>query len=134
MSAEKWCAANNKRLAQHLLYPRTKGFIASVQKLRNAPHVKAVYDLTLAYAKDGKVFQQPPKFWQSLLYPRLDRTFRTYVHVERHELAQLPDESDELAQWLEDRWVEKGERLERLRVRLSKNLPWEGDSTTQKLD
>jgi hypothetical protein len=41
----------NKVLPQHLLLPRTKGFAACVQHLRTAaPHVKAVYDLTIAYA------------------------------------------------------------------------------------
>jgi 1-acyl-sn-glycerol-3-phosphate acyltransferase len=41
----------NKVLPEHLLLPRTKGFAACVQHLRTAaPHVKAVYDLTIAYA------------------------------------------------------------------------------------
>jgi hypothetical protein len=41
----------NKTLPEHLLLPRTKGFAACVQHLRTAaPHVKAVYDLTVAYA------------------------------------------------------------------------------------
>lgn len=43
----------------HLLYPRTKGFVATVQRIRHAPHVKAVYDLTIAYQHNGKFFEAP---------------------------------------------------------------------------
>ena len=127
LEAEEWCTTNNKRMPQHTLYPRTKGFIACVQKLRNAPSMKAVYDVTVAYAKqNGSTFQfqQPPSFSQSLMMPRLDQQWRFFVHVERHLLEDLPSDDGELAQWLEDRWVEKGERLEVLRQRLEKGLPW----------
>ncbi len=123
MEAEAHCRSNNKRLAQHLLYPRTKGFIASVQKLRNTSQVKAVYDVTIAYAKnDGSQFQQPPTFAQSVTIPRLDQQWRFFVHVERYLINQLPKSDGEIAHWLEDRWIEKGERLESLRLRLQKGL------------
>ena len=126
-AAEKWCKDNDKPLGKHVLYPRTKGFIASVQKLRQAPHVKAVYDVTIAYAKDGQLFQAPPTFGQTLYRPQLDRTWSLYVHVDRYELADLPSQDEQLAQWLERRWLEKGDRLERLKQQLSKREPWEGD-------
>lgn len=115
-------------MPQHALYPRTRGFIACVQKLREAPHVKAVYDVTIAYAqKDGDrfLFQQPPTFGQSLMIPRLNERWRFYVHVQRHLIEELPRKPEELAKWLEARWVEKGERLEKLRQRLHQGLPWE---------
>ena len=121
--AAEWCKANNKSLPKHTLYPRTRGFIACVQRLRQAPHVKAVYDVTVAYAK-GDSFQNPPTFSQSLYLPRLDKEWKFFVHVERHLLHELPHTDDELAQWLEDRWIEKGERLELLRNRLAHGLPW----------
>lgn len=135
IEAEKWCKANNKALPKHTLYPRTKGFIACVQKLRQTPHVNAVYDMTIAYAKDDKLFQAPPTFWQTLYQPHLNKTWRFFVHVERHELRHLPHHTDQLAKWLEDRWIEKGERLDRLKDQLAKGLPWESDaSSTKKLD
>ncbi|KAF2172857.1 hypothetical protein M409DRAFT_49376 [Zasmidium cellare ATCC 36951] len=135
IEAEKWCKANDKPLPKHTLYPRTKGFIASVQKLRQTPHVKAVYDMTIAYAKDDKLFQAPPTFWQTLYQPHLNKNWKFFVHVERHELQKLPRDTDQLARWLEERWIEKGERLEQLRDRLAKGLPWEGDRPdTKKLD
>lgn len=126
LEAEAWCRKHDKRLGQHLLYPRHKGFVACVQKLRTAPHVKAVYDITVAYAKDNSKFQSPPTFGQTLSVPRLDKQWRFYVHVNRHLLADLPKNDEDLAQWLEDRWVEKGEWLETLNQRLAKGMPWKG--------
>ena len=120
-----WCKANGKALGKHVLYPRTKGFITCVQKLRAAPHVKSVLDLTIAYAQNGKMFQVPPSFVQTVLQPRLSERWRFYVHVERFELGQLPETDAGLAAWLEQRWVVKGERLELLRQRLVKGLPWD---------
>lgn len=51
LQAASHASETNKPLPQHLLLPRTKGFATCVQHLRTAaPHVKAVYDLTVAYA------------------------------------------------------------------------------------
>ncbi|EME38027.1 hypothetical protein DOTSEDRAFT_75999 [Dothistroma septosporum NZE10] len=125
-AAEKWCQANNKPLGKHVLYPRTKGFVACVQKLRRAAHVKAVYDVTIAYAKDGRVFQAAPTFVQTLARPHLDQDWTFYVHVDRYELSELPTEDEQLVQWLESRWLDKGGRLEQLNQRLLKNEPWGG--------
>ena len=126
IEAEIWSSAHNRRMPQHLLYPRTKGFVASVQKLRTSTQVKAVYDITVAYAKnDGRMFQQAPTFAQSIMLPRLNEQWRFFVHVERHPMEEMPRSDEEIAQWLEDRWVEKGERLEILRQKLQKGLPWE---------
>lgn len=106
-----------------------------MQKLRQTPHVNAVYDMTIAYAKDDRLFQAPPTFWQTIYRPNLNKTWSFFVHVERHELKSLPHDTDQLARWLEDRWMEKGERLEALREQLARGLPWKGDHfVTKKLD
>lgn len=126
LEAEAWCQQNNKPLPLHTLYPRSKGFIASVKNLRETKHIKAVYDVTVAYAKrmgDKYLFMQPPSFAQSLLRPGLGQDWKFYVHVDRHPLEQLPEDDSDLAQWLEDRWVEKGRRLESLRQGLVKDRP-----------
>jgi len=128
LGAEAWCKAYNKRLGRHVLYPRTKGFIACVQRLRTTTHVKAVYDVTIAYARftdEGvAIFQSPPTFAQTVFTPRLNEQWRFFVHVDRHPLCDLPRTDEALAQWLEDRWVEKGERLGGLKERLLAGLPW----------
>lgn len=97
----------------HLLYPRTKGFIATVQHLRRAPHIKAVYDLTIFYRR-GNEFQDAPTMWDTLSVPRLSEGagFQFHVHARRFPIESLPQTDAELASWLEQRWIEKGEWLE----------------------
>lgn len=117
--AVAWCKANNKPIPKHTLYPRTRGFIAQVQELRKSEHVQAVYDCTIAYAT-GKNFMQAPSMWQSLSVGDLSPEYQFHVHVDRHLLKDLPQDDQALAQWLEARWIEKGERLEDWRDRLAR--------------
>ncbi|EJT81231.1 hypothetical protein GGTG_01215 [Gaeumannomyces tritici R3-111a-1] len=127
-ASRAWCSANNKPQPKHLLYPRTKGFVATVNHLRHAPQVKAVYDVAIAYQK-GSRWQVAPTFWDSVSVPGLSvpaggggRGFRFHVHVRRFPIEQLPQTDEDLARWLEQRWVEKGEWLEGLRQE------WTGDA------
>ncbi|KAI4749575.1 hypothetical protein E4T50_00053 [Aureobasidium sp. EXF-12298] len=123
--ATRWCEANGKPAPQHTLHPRTKGFVATVQQLRKTPHVKAVYDVTIAYAEDDK-FMSPPSFFKTVFQPNLAQSYRMYAYVRRFELTSLPTTDGEIAQWLEDKWVEKGERLAKLKKSLDYGEPWKG--------
>ncbi|KAK3330789.1 hypothetical protein B0H66DRAFT_544876 [Apodospora peruviana] len=118
-----WCEANSRPQPMHLLYPRTKGFVTTVQHLRGAaPHVKAVYDLTIAYQR-GKQWHAAPTMWETLSVPKLSQAagykggngYRFHVHARRFPLHDLPRDDDGLAKWLEQRWVDKGKWLEELR-------------------
>lgn len=114
--AKIWCKDNHKPMPKHLLYPRVKGFVTTVQHLRKASHVKAVYDLTIAYSHKNK-FLEAPTMWETLSKAGLsDAGYKFEVHAERFELASLPETDAELAQWLEDRWMAKGEWLEEKRT------------------
>ncbi|RDA86000.1 hypothetical protein CP532_4872 [Ophiocordyceps camponoti-leonardi (nom. inval.)] len=108
-----WCKKMDKPQPMHLLYPRTKGFIATVQHLRKAPHVKAVYDLSIAY-QHNNTFQVAPTMWETLSVPKLSHRqgFKFHVHARRFPVESLPYTDEGLARWLEERWVEKGEWLE----------------------
>ncbi|KAI1760348.1 hypothetical protein GGR53DRAFT_510170 [Hypoxylon sp. FL1150] len=44
-----WCGQDGRPQPLHLLYHRTKGFVITVHQVREAPHVKAMYDFTVAY-------------------------------------------------------------------------------------
>ncbi|KAL1889097.1 hypothetical protein Sste5346_009162 [Sporothrix stenoceras] len=121
-----WCAEHDKPQPLHLLYPRTKGFVTTVQHLRKAPHVKAVYDLAIAYQK-GPEFRSTPSMWETLSAPHLSdpkskggEGYRFHVHVRRFPLIELPTTDDELVKWLEARWVEKGLWLEQKRLEWAK--------------
>ena len=125
-----WCKAHGRPLPQHTLYPRTKGFITTVQQLRETPHVKAVYDLTIAYAEKSSsfgakwVFLAAPDMWQSLSEPGLGGRWKFHVHVERYPLKILPESEEGLKHWLEEKWIEKGVRLEQLRRGLLAGQAW----------
>lgn len=118
-----WCKANDKPIPKHTLHPRTRGFVATVNQLRHSSHVKAVYDVTVAYAKGNK-FLTAPSFWEALSVPSLSPSHSFHVHVERFSLEDLPASGDGLAEWLEKRWVEKNQVLESLREKLARAEPW----------
>jgi len=128
LESKTWCADHGKPQPQHLLYPRTKGFVTTVQHLRKAPHVKAVYDMTIAY-QHGEQWQRAPTMWETLSLRQISRDqreggpgYKFHVHARRFPLEELPQDDEGLAKWLEQRWIEKGEWLE------EKRLEWAGSS------
>ena len=120
----QWCKANHKPVPRYTLYPRTKAFVTTVKELGTSSSVKAIYDLTLAYAHNSRFFEAPP-MWETLSQPALDKDWRFHVHVERFEINELRGKSDaELAAWLQGRWVEKSKRLEKLQRDLEEGTDW----------
>jgi 1-acyl-sn-glycerol-3-phosphate acyltransferase len=86
---------------EHVLLPRTNGFVASVQGLRG--HVKAVYDLTLGYEAGV------PTLWQFI--KGVNR--RAHLHVRRVPIDELPEEPEALGSWLQQAFIAKDRRLAR---------------------
>jgi 1-acyl-sn-glycerol-3-phosphate acyltransferase len=89
-------------LFEHVLIPRTKGFIATVKGLRD--QVDAVYDITIGYR------QGVPTLWQYIKgFSRV-----AHFHVRRHPIEQLPnDDDDALGKWLMRLFEEKDRLLDR---------------------
>ena len=84
----------------HVLLPRTRGFVASVQGLRD--HVDAVYDITMGYE------QGIPTLWQYIK----GISWVAHFHVQRIPLEQLPATDEELSGWLLDQFQQKDRLLE----------------------
>ena len=126
----QWCKANNKPVPRFTLYPRTKGFVSTVQHLRQTQHIKAVYDMTIAYAHEGRFFAAP-SMWEKHSQPNLNQHWRFHVHTERHALKDLPQTDDELSGWLQSVWIAKGKRLESLQHQLEQGIPW-GETEKEK--
>lgn len=97
--AQAYAEETGRRVPQKTLVPRTKGFVATMTGLRD--HLDAVYDITLAYEDPTptlvECFAAKPK--------RID------VHVRRYVIADLPEGSEALTEWVHERFVEKDERL-----------------------
>lgn len=76
-----------------------------------------------------------PPFWETVASGNLRGDgYRFYAHVDRWEMDGLPTGEEELAKWLDERWVEKGKRLERLKTQLENGEEWEGDGSVSKKD
>jgi len=85
----------------HVLVPRTKGFVATVRGLGD--HVASVYDVTIGYE------QGVPTLWQYVKgYAR-----RAHLHVRRYPITELSADDAELGRWLQLRFQEKDRLLAR---------------------
>jgi 1-acyl-sn-glycerol-3-phosphate acyltransferase len=93
--AQSYAHKTQKPLPQNVLIPRARGFAASVTGLRT--HINAVYDVTLIYPKGA------PNMWQ--LLSMFKEEF--HIHVQRHDIKTLPQETHELSEWLLKRFEEK---------------------------
>jgi hypothetical protein len=63
--------------------------------------------------------------WQTISQPNLNEEWRFHVHVERFDIEELASRSDEeLASWLEERWVAKSALLQELKRKLEDGQDW----------
>jgi len=99
-ASQEFARSRGLKPLQHLILPRTKGFAATVQGLRN--HITAVYDITIGY-EEGV-----PTLWQYIK----GSVERIHVHVRRFPIEDFSQMDEEIRQWLMDRWVEKDLLLE----------------------
>jgi 1-acyl-sn-glycerol-3-phosphate acyltransferase len=93
--SQAYAEQHGKMPLQHVLTPRTKGFVASVQALRG--HVEAVYDVTIGYVDGVPTLWQ----WTKGYVPRV------HLNVRRYAMDRMPEGSDALTSWLHERFQEK---------------------------
>jgi 1-acyl-sn-glycerol-3-phosphate acyltransferase len=94
-----YCLAQHKPLLQHVLAPRTKGFVATIEALRE--QLDGVYDVTIAF----------PRKVPSMFKLFLGKGGEIAVHTTRHPIAALPESAEDLSQWMWERFVEKDRYL-----------------------
>lgn len=111
-SSQDFSKENNLPVLDNVLYPRTKGFIETVQSLRKS-HVTHVYDFTLAIHHQTKGFAAVPPIAQVFLFGVSG--YKCMIHVKRYAIAHLPESDEELGQWAKDRFHEKDLFLEELK-------------------
>lgn len=84
---------------EHLLIPRSKGFVATIRGL--GAHVTAVYDVTIGYERGV------PTLWQFVKgFAR-----RAHLHVRRFPVSSLPADDAALTRWLHQRYQKKDRLL-----------------------
>lgn len=97
-ASQRYMARHNLAPTEHVMFPRTKGFVASIRGLGG--HVQAVYDVTIAY--EGRVL----KLWDILK----GNPQKAHLHVRRFPVPELPKDDETLAEWAVTLFAEK-ERL-----------------------
>ena len=97
--SQKFAESRDLPRLEHLMLPRTKGFVATVIGLRD--HLDAVYDTTIMY--EGGV----PSLWQWVR----GVVGKVHIHVQRYPIEQLPESETELESWIMERYQEKDLQL-----------------------
>lgn len=99
-ASREFASKKGLRPTTHVLQPRTRGFVASVQGLRG--HVDAVYDITIGYE------QGIPTLWQYI--KGISKV--CHFHVRRTGMEEMPATDEELSAWLLERFQVKDRLLE----------------------
>jgi len=105
LDSSRWAAEMGLQATRHVLIPRTKGFVATVEGL--GEHLHAIYDVTIGYV-DGV-----PTIWQHIR----GSVKRVHIHVRRYPISELPTAPEELGRWLITRFREKDDLLEHFYTR-----------------
>ena len=103
LAAQEYAKKSNLPIPRHVLIPRVKGFLASVEGLEG--HLDAVYDLTIVYP-NGK----PPSLWGLLSAAGQD----VKVEIKRFPIASLPSGPEERSQWLMQLYRDKELVIDRM--------------------
>jgi len=101
LASQEYARTRLLPVLQHVLIPRTKGFVATLEGLKG--HVHAVYDFTIGYVEAVPSLAQ----W-TFGYAR-----RVHVHITRTPVGELPSGADELSSWVMDQYAAKDLRLDR---------------------
>ncbi|MBL0210380.1 MAG: acyltransferase [Holophagaceae bacterium] len=100
-ASQRYMSSLDLASTSHVMFPRTKGFVASVRGLGS--HIQAVYDVTIAH--EGSVL----KLWELLKgSPR-----KVHLHVRRFAVPDLPLDDSALADWAVALFAEKERLLQR---------------------
>ncbi|WWD21293.1 hypothetical protein CI109_105777 [Kwoniella shandongensis] len=111
LRSKAYAKANGKQELDHVLFPRTKGFVRTVRALRDS-HIRYLYDLTFLYTSPNPDPYQVPSLAEQLSCEELARAgYKFRIHVRRIPLADLPEGKEELQHWCEQAWAEKDKVL-----------------------
>lgn len=100
IKSQQFAAENGLPILKNVLLPKTKGFYACVEALRNS--LDAVYDITIAYK------HRCPTFTDNVF--GLDPS-EVHIHVQRILLHEIPTQESEASAWLMERFRLKDQLL-----------------------
>ncbi|CAH1118582.1 unnamed protein product [Phaedon cochleariae] len=102
--------AENKNLQkyEHVLHPRTRGFVFLTQQLLSKNSLDAVYDVTIVYPD---IVPQTEMILVNGRFPK-----QVNVHFVRYPKSILPTSEEGLREFLEKRWLDKEKTLKEFRA------------------
>jgi 1-acyl-sn-glycerol-3-phosphate acyltransferase len=101
VQSRDYAVSRNMAPLDHVLIPRTNGFVASVQALREG-HLDAVYDVTIGYPQGVPTLVQYIRGGSRV----------AHFHVRRFPIEELPTTNEGLDRWLVERFGEKDKLLD----------------------
>lgn len=105
-AAQDFARKSNLPMPRHVLIPRVRGFLATIEGLEG--HLHAVYDLTIAYP------HRAPTLWDLLSGQGTPVT----VEIKRYPIEDLPADEEGRSAWLLKLYQDKDKRLETLMSQL----------------
>jgi hypothetical protein len=105
-SAQEFARKSGLPVPRHVLIPRVRGFVATLEGLEG--HLHAVYDLTIAYP------QRAPTLWDVLS----GKGTAVTVEITRYPIESLPPDAEGRSAWLLKLYQDKDQRLETLMAQL----------------
>ncbi|XP_074026786.1 lysocardiolipin acyltransferase 1 isoform X2 [Leptinotarsa decemlineata] len=108
ISSDKFAERNNIQKYDHVLHPRTTGFVYLTQQLLLKNSLDAVYDVTLVYP------DTVPQTEKLLLKGQFPKEVK--VHFVRYPKTILPTSEDGLREFLEKKWSDKEKTLKEYRA------------------
>ena len=103
--SQQFATANQVQVYEHVLHPRTRGFIKCIEEMTKGGYLQSIVDITIAY--NGNIPQNESDIaagrWPSEIH----------FDVKMFSISELPiGDEHQMEQWLQERWRLKEELLE----------------------
>ncbi|XP_057538012.1 1-acyl-sn-glycerol-3-phosphate acyltransferase 2-like [Amaranthus tricolor] len=103
VAAQEYAISQGLPVPRNVLIPRTKGFVAAVSHMRS--FVPAIYEVTVGIPKSSP---QP-----TMMRLVKGQSSVVHVHIKRHNMKDLPESDDAVAQWCRDVFIAKDALLDK---------------------
>ncbi|EIW67079.1 hypothetical protein TREMEDRAFT_64948 [Tremella mesenterica DSM 1558] len=112
LQSQAFARSQGKKELERVLFPRTKGFAATIMGLRDS-HISHIYDLTFLYTSEqGQHRERVPSLAEQLSSSNLARDgYHFHINVRRIPISDLPEDEAGLKRWCEEAWERKDELL-----------------------
>jgi lysocardiolipin and lysophospholipid acyltransferase len=101
--SDKFAIENNLPKYEHVLHPRTTGFVYLASRLIRHKTLDAIYDVTVVYCD---TIPQSESFLLKGLFPK-----QIKFHFKKYDAKNIQPDDETLKKFLQDRWHEKEQFL-----------------------